>query len=373
MKGITTLIKPSSSLCNMRCSYCFYHDVTENRVVREYGLMGPDVLEAIVSKALDESESFCRFAFQGGEPTLSGLGFYEGLIGLVAKHNRKGLEVSYSIQTNGLAIDGDWARFLSENKFLVGLSLDGHKDIHDSNRLDALGGETFTRVMKAADALTAAKAEFNILCVVTSQTARHISKIYSFFKKAGFGYLQFIQHINPFEYGMEYVHGLSADRYRRFLITLFDEWYDDFMSGNYVSIRHIDNVVRQFMGYPPEQCGMNGRCSCQFVFEADGGCYPCDFYVVDRWRLGNILENGYAEMMGSEKAQEFVGRSRAGADSACPTCEWAGICGGGCMRYRDDGGESAVLSDYCGAYKDYFGHVRSKVGEVIRRLRGRSV
>ena len=167
MPPINLLIKPASGSCNMRCRYCFYMDETSKREEENYGMMSLETLETIIRKALAETEGALDIGFQGGEPTLRGLDFYRKLIEIEKKHNSRGIRISPAIQTNGYLIDDEWAEFFAENHFLVGLSMDGHKDIHDANRLDATGKGTHSRVVRAAQILTRHKAEFNILVVVT--------------------------------------------------------------------------------------------------------------------------------------------------------------------------------------------------------------
>lgn len=182
MPPISLLIKPASSNCNLSCNYCFYHDIAENRTIANYGMMDIGLLEKVVQKALEYADHVCTFAFQGGEPTLIGLEFYKKLIEFEKKYNKKKVQINNAIQTNGLRIDEDWARFLAENRFLVGISLDGPKDIHDANRVDAKEGGSFNRVMNTIGFFDKYKVEYNVLCVVNGYVARHANKIYNFFK-----------------------------------------------------------------------------------------------------------------------------------------------------------------------------------------------
>jgi uncharacterized protein len=217
MPPLSLLIKPVSSSCNLRCKYCFYHSIAENRTTNNYGIMDGRLLEVIVKKALEYADQTCTFAFQGGEPTLSGLDFYKRLIELERKYNIKKVRINNAIQTNGIAIDEKWAAFLSKHNFLVGISLDGPQNIHDCDRIDAKNGGSFNRVMKAVTLFNKYKIEYNILSVVTGSTARHIGKIYNFFKKNNFKYLQFIpclDLLNEVRGVNEY--SLSPERYDSF-------------------------------------------------------------------------------------------------------------------------------------------------------------
>ena len=192
MQHISLLIKPASGNCNLRCKYCFYHDIISKREKENYGIMPISLLEKIVKKALSEAEEMCTFSFQGGEPTLVGLEFYKKLIEFQTKHNKSNIKIENSIQTNGMLIDEDWAAFLAESDFLVGISLDGSQSIHDMHRQDADGNGSYSRVMKTIRLFDKYSVKYNILCVVTNHAARHADKIYNFYKKNNFCFSQFI-------------------------------------------------------------------------------------------------------------------------------------------------------------------------------------
>ena len=353
MNYLGLLIKPSSSNCNLICRYCFYHSLAEkNRKEFSYGFMKRDTIESIVSKAFQEAEKSVSFAFQGGEPTLSGLGYFESFIEIVENHNKKNIPVNYSIQTNGIKIDREWASFLAKHKFLVGLSLDGYKDLHDVNRIYANGKGSFNSVMKAADIMKLQNVDFNILTVVSSSVARHIEKIYKFYKNHGFKYLQFIPCLEPLDQDeIKNDYSLSPKRYGDFLLRLFALYYNDFIRNDYVSIRYFDNLVGMLMGYMPESCDMNGICSVQYVIEADGKVFPCDFYCTDEYLLGNIYDKSYSELLSSDIASNFIESSKNKTDK-CIKCEFYPLCRGGCRRTRGSMNEQFFCESYTYFYKN---------------------
>ena len=365
MPPVSLLIKPASSLCNLRCKYCFYHSIADSRMVKSYGIMSDETMELLVKKALDYADNTCTFAFQGGEPTLAGLEYFKKFVVLVKKYNTKKNNINYSIQTNGIAIDEAWAGFLAENNFLTGISLDGFKDIHDSLRLDSGGKGSFNKVMEAINLFNRFHVEYNILCVVNSYTARHVNKVYNFFKKNNFKYLQFIPCLDPLnENPGEHDFSLTPVRFTQFLKNLFDEWYKDVIKGNIISIRYFDNLVGMLMGYPPESCGMSGLCTAYFVVEANGGVYPCDFYVIDEWYLGNIRDVGFNDLKYSEKSKEFVEVSKY-IDPSCRECNWYSLCRGGCRRSREPFVDSKPgLNHYCQSYKAFFEYADSRLKEI---------
>ncbi|HHW21855.1 MAG TPA: anaerobic sulfatase maturase [Clostridiaceae bacterium] len=358
MPPISMLIKPASSACNMKCKYCFYNAIANNRTNAFTGMMSIEILEKLVKEALETAEGHCSFGFQGGEPTLRGLDFYKTFIELIRKYNKKNLSVHCAIQTNGVLIDDEWASFLAENKFLVGLSLDGPEEIHNLNRIKQNDHASFNDVMRAARIMTKHKVDFNILCVVTGRGARSIEKIYNFFKKQGFRYLQFIPCLEPIEQERgSTIYALSVKDFEEYLIRLFDLWYNDYIKANYISIRHIDNTIRMLRGEPPELCSMSGCCTIQYVVEGDGGVYPCDFYVFDEWRLGTIGVESIAEMRESEQARSFIEGSRV-LPEKCRSCRFLGLCRNGCRRDRmDDTG----LNYYCEAWKNYYDYILKKL------------
>lgn len=370
MPPICVMIKPASGACNMRCKYCFYKDVADNRAQSCYGMMQGETLENTIRKALDFADHQCTIVFQGGEPTLVGLDFYKQVVCLQKQYNRKGLVVQNAIQTNGLLLDDDWAAFLAENHFLVGLSVDGGKDTHDAFRVDTQGKGTHNRVMHAVTLLRKHKVEFNILTVVNARTARYINSAYAFFKKNGLQHLQFIPCLDPFgaEQGAE-DFSLTTEHYGDFLCTLFDLWYRDYQQGNYVYIRFFENLVGMLLGYPPEACGMLGFCTVQYVVEADGGVFPCDFYVLDEYKLGNLNTDSFAQLDAVRVQNEFIANSKDVYED-CAACPYFNLCRGGCKRNRiplPNGSYGANV--FCAAYRRFFAHAGARLQELARTVR----
>lgn len=356
MKNVTVLVKPVSGLCNMRCKYCFYNDVTDNREIKSYGIMSEETLELMVKRVFECAEISCSFCFQGGEPTLAKLSFFKKFINYVHEYNLRNIHVHKMIQTNGYLIDEEWAKFLHDNNFLVGLSLDGTKDIHDFYRIDERSSGTFNKVIRCSKIFNKYNVQYNVLCVVTDNTARHGKKIYSFFKKCGFKYLQFIKLIDPFDDKTKVNGKLTPKKYGKFMIDIFDEYYNDYLNGIYVSVREFDNFIRLILNKPAELCGMNGVCTGYFVIESDGSIYPCDFYVTDTWRLGSLRKNSFEELLNSEVMKKFI-ISSAYISDGCKECKWFGICRGGCRRYREPFIQGKpTMNKFCESYKIFFEH-----------------
>lgn len=369
MPPLSLMIKPVSGLCNMHCRYCFYIDETKHRETPLYGTMESDTLDLLVRRVLAEAESSCTFGFQGGEPTLAGLDFFRRLIELEKRYNKKGLRISHALQTNGLTIDDAWARFLRENNFLVGLSLDGPKDIHDANRLDTSDKGTFTRVMRTVALFQKYGVEFNILAVVTNRSARHGRQIYDFFLKHGLTYQQYIACLDPLgEERGSHPHSLKPEAYGNFLITLFDLWYRDRSNGKFVYIRDFENLGNMVMGGEPERCGMSGRCVNQHIVEANGDVFPCDFYMLDDYRLGNLKTDDLAALDAGCAKCGFIKESAA-LPEECKACRWLPICRGGCRRDRQTAQLHQVGSNYfCAAFRKFYEHAFPKLLALRARL-----
>ena len=359
---LNLLIKPASSLCNMRCRYCFYHDESAHRDVAFRGIMQKETADALIEKVFACEKQSVLFAFQGGEPTLAGLDFFKAFADKVRQTNKNRVPVQYTLQTNGLTMDDRWAKFLRDNKFLMGLSFDGHIKVHDRLRPDASGKGTYRRVVQASRIMDKYGVDYNILTVVTPDVARNIDQVYAEMKKRGYRYMQFIPCLNPLDCDEILEYTLSNDDYLYFLKTLFGLWYKDFMSGNYYSIRYFDNLYFLYEGQGAEQCGMQGHCNIQFVVEGDGDVYPCDFYCLDEYLLGNIREMSFSELFSSAAAKKFL-ESSAGFDPACKTCRCFRLCRSGCRRYKWEG-----KYIYCDAFRAFYDDLEAKLPNVRRKL-----
>lgn len=347
MPPISIMIKPASGKCNMRCKYCFYYSIASSREISDFGNMSDDIAERIIERALGFAKGErVFFSFQGGEPLLAGKSFFVKFFECVRQKNVFKSAVHYALQTNGTLIDDEWVKLFKDNSVLVGLSLDGDKEANRF-RMDANYAPVFNKVIGAAKMLKDAGVDVNILAVVTGRSADNITSIYRYFTSNGYRYLQFIPCLRPFGDNSESDLYMTCEQYAKYLITLFNLYVKDYMSGQYNSIRHFDNMVRLFLGHKTELCGIEGHCSHQFVIEANGNVYPCDFYCTDEWLLGNINECDFLELVQSDKAKNFVLESLS-VEPKCKQCPYFRMCcGGGCKRQKAD-------RDYCEAYKAFF-------------------
>ena len=367
MKNINFLIKPASSLCNMRCRYCFYSDEAALRNKQKTSKMTLQTAELLIQKAFSAAEpsSQVSFSFQGGEPTLAGLDFFRFFVRKVQELCPPNVEVHYAFQSNGLLIDEEWARFFTEHHFLVGISLDASKEFHDSARIDSCGKGTWNRVTASLRTLQKYEAEVNLLCVVNRQIARHPQKVYSSLRKFGIPYLQFIACLDPLEgkRGKE-LWSLTPKDYGAFLCGLFDAYYQDWASGNYTSVRLFDDYVQMAMGFPPGSCAACGNCGAYFVVEGDGTVYPCDFFCLDEWNMGNLCQQNLSDLASGQTARRFLQYGKE-KPAACSSCRWYPLCRGGCKR--DWTRESGRLENYfCPAFQRFFSYAESRILEIAR-------
>lgn len=354
------LIKPASGSCNLRCRYCFYADEQKHRETASHGIMRDHVLEALVRKTYQNSQNQASFMFQGGEPTLAGLDFYRKLIVYEQKYNIRGIPTMHAIQTNGFLIDSEWASFFKENHFLVGLSIDGSELLHDKYRVDADGKGTHKKLMETVALLKSNEVDFNILTVVTKDIARNAKEVYRFYRENDLLYQQYIPCLNPFG-NEEQEYSLNTSDYALFLKEMFDCWYEDIKNGRFIYNRYFENLVGIIKGYRPESCGMIGHCMLQYVVESDGSVYPCDFYALDQYCLGNLVEDSFDRLDERAKETRFVEDSLV-VDRECRECKWLNLCRGGCRRDRETDEIGTVgLNRYCEAYKEFFEYASERL------------
>lgn len=367
MQNLNFLIKPASGLCNMRCRYCFYEDEAANRKQPSAGIMTKETANILIQSALHPANR-CRavsFVFQGGEPTLAGLEYFRYFVERVEHQNKGNREIFWSIQTNGININERWAEFFAKHSFLVGISLDGDRKNHEAFRPDITGHSTWERILASIALLQRWNVNTNLLCVVTKECAQHPLQIYEALKRTGIRYLQFIPCLDPIKEARGSMDwSLSPSDYADFLCKLFDLWYQDWQSGQYVSIRLFDDYVHLAMSLPASTCTADGSCGGYYVVEADGSLYPCDFFCLDQWKLGTLKNNPLQELLTSEKAQEFLEESRH-RPAECSACPWKRLCNGGCKRdwvYDDSGSHNY----YCSAFQKFFEYSVPRIVRIVQ-------
>lgn len=333
-------------------------------------MMGREMVELLLAEAYRTVEpgGCVSFAFQGGEPTLAGLDFFRYFVGRARALVPEGVELVFSIQTNGILLDENWARFFYDEGFLVGISIDGTEDIHNAHRVDAQGKGTWTTVRERVALLQRYQVETNALCVVTRSCAREPQKVYEELKALGFRFIQFIACLDPLEMergGMPY--SLLPEDYGTFLCQMFDLWYEDWEKGKYHSIRLFEDYVHILLGDGSSTCATCGQCGSYFVVEGDGSVYPCDFYALDEWRLGRLDELPLEEMAEGAAAKQFFAWGRE-KPAECGRCRWRSLCNGGCKNdwmQKSDG----YHNYYCTAFQKLFEHGASRILRIAQAER----
>lgn len=369
MPPINVLMKPASSLCNMSCRYCFYCDEASKREQNSYGFMTEETLKNIIRRTLPRAERTISYAYQGGEPTLRGLEFFERAVHYQKQYNQNRVRVFNALQTNGYAIDEAWCAFLRENDFLVGLSIDGTRDIHDTFRHDRAGSGTYDRILHTAALFDRYGVQYNILTVVTSELAKNAKKVYREYQQLGWRYQQYIACLDPLEEG----HGsspfsLTPEVYGHFLTELFHLWYADIKQGKQPYIRQFENYVGLAAGIQAEACDQRGTCGIQYVVEADGGVYPCDFYMLDSYWLGNFNQDRLDVINAARDKLGFINRSQR-LDETCCACQYYALCRGGCQRHRDLRPDTEQYTNYfCLGYRMFFEECYDTIMNLGKRL-----
>lgn len=363
MKQVSIMLKPASAVCNLRCKYCFYADVAQNRATPSFGMMTPETLGAILANVAAELQpgDKVHFVFQGGEPTLAGLDFYRTFAALAGQW--QDVQVTYALQTNGILLDEEWCRFLKEHNFLVGVSLDLLRDCHDEVRVDGQGHGTWKQVIRATELLGQYGVEYNVLCTLTNTMARHPRQVWQQLQKLDVRFVQFTPCLGRLE-GEKSPFALTPKRFADFYTALFDLWREEMNQGKWRSVKFFDDVINLLVLGRPTGCGMDGVCRPQLVVEADGSAYPCDFYCTDQYRLGNLREQTVSQLLAAPGVQEFVNRPQP-RPAFCEACPYDTFCAGSCPRMR---GEICYngQSTYCG-YRDFLDRCGEGLAELARK------
>ncbi len=377
------LAKPTGPICNLDCEYCFFLS-KEMLYPGDRFRMADELLEIYIVQLLESHKTpEVAVAWQGGEPTMMGLDFFKRSVELVDKHRKPWQQVSYSIQTNGTLIDERWAAFFKENNFLVGLSVDGPRELHDRFRVDTRGEGSFDRVMTGYGHLQAAGVDVNVLCTVHAGNQNHALDVYRFFRdEMGVQFIQFIPIVerttetllplanigwstSKKEARPLYVQAGNAvtDRsvgavaYGEFLNTVFDEWFKTDIGEVYVQM--FDVALAAWHGEPAGLCIFSETCGLALAMEHNGDLYSCDHYVEPDFLLGNITETPMDQLIASDKQRAFGEAKRDTLPQYCLDCDVRFACHGGCPRNRfrstPDGEEG--LNYLCPSYKSFFGHV----------------
>lgn len=365
------LIKPAGPDCNMACTYCFYYEkaslFSETKVHR----MSDDILDNLIKQLMSQSGSQISFGWQGGEPTLMGLPFFEKVVDKQLRYGR-GQTVGNGLQTNGILLDSNWAKFLSRYKFLVGLSLDGPEHIHNRYRLMQNKKGSWEKVADKAKLLFDHGVEVNALIVVNDYSAQFPDEIYEFHKAHGLNYMQFIPCVetDPKKPTRAAPFSVPPRKYGSFLCRLFDLWLGDFVDDVPTTfIRFFDSVLYSYAGMQPPECTLLKRCGVYVVVEHNGDVYSCDFFVEPKWKLGNIGDDYLINLLNSPKQVSF-GQIKSRIPKPCKKCKWLKYCRGGCIKDRIRDPNDKGVNHFCSSFKMFFEHADPHLKRLARNIPG---
>jgi uncharacterized protein len=368
------MTKPIGPLCNLDCSYCFYLEKENLYPGTAQWQMPRDVLERYVRDYIAaQPGDEVQFAWQGGEPTLLPIEFFRDAVELQRRY-ANGKVIHNALQTNGTLIDDAWGEFLARNNFLVGVSIDGPRELHDTYRVDKGNAATFDRVMRGIAKLKQHKVDFNTLTVVHRRNSVHPLDVYRFLKEIGSGFMQFIPVVErkaatPSSDGLVLIQpssrqaaevtdwSVEPEAYGRFLSGIFDEWVTHDVGRIFVQI--FDVALESWMGMQPSLCVFRETCGSALAMEHTGDLFSCDHFVYPENRLGNIMENGIAELVRSPQQKSFGEAKKDTLPRMCRQCEVRFACNGECPKHRfltTPDGEPG-LNYLCAGYKHFFRHI----------------
>jgi uncharacterized protein len=365
VKPFSLLIKPTSADCNLRCTYCFYLKKSELYSGSKIHRMSDEVLEKMISSYLATEQPVYTFGWQGGEPTLMGLEFFKKAIALQEKYG-KGKIISNSLQTNGTLIDDEFARFLAKYKFLVGISVDGPAEIHDHYRNRADRSGTHEAVIRGMQCLERNYVEYNVLTLVNSANVSSGRQVYQYLCDMGIRYHQYIPCVEFDRDGSLLPFAITGEQWGQFLCDIFDEWIQ---KDTYrVSVRLFDALINFMVNGSYSVCHLAGDCCQYFVVEHNGDIYPCDFFVEEEKRIGNLFDTNWEDMQSSSKYHRF-GRQKTEWNARCGKCEYLTYCSGDCLKHRVYSGNSPDnLSWLCEGWKSLYRHALPKLKELAESV-----
>jgi uncharacterized protein len=370
------LAKPSGPICNLDCEYCFFLS-KEALYPGDRFRMTDEVLEAYVGQLLATHPGpDVTIAWQGGEPTLMGVDFFRRALDAAQRLKQPGQVLNHTIQTNGTLLTDEWCELFVANNFLVGISIDGPPDLHDTYRVDKRGNATSAKVRRGLELLQAHGVDFNVLCTVNAANQEHGREVYRYFRdELGARFIQFIpiverENETGFQEGDCVTdRSVGAEGFGRFLIAVFDEWVVNDVGT--VFIQTFDAALASWLHVPPTLCVFAETCGKALALEHNGDLYSCDHFVEPKHLLGNIMETHLAELVRSPKQVEFGNAKRDTLPRYCVECDVRFACNGECPKNRfilTPDGEPG-LNYLCAGYKAFFTHIDGVMQLMADRLR----
>ncbi len=375
-RGFQVFVKPVGSICNLDCQYCYYLEKEHLYPKGESFRMPDDILEEYIVQHIDASaDPVIQFSWHGGEPTVLGLDYFRKIVSLQRKHQPSNRRIANGMQTNGTLLDEEWCRFLADEGFAVGLSLDGPQDIHDQYRVTKDGKPTYEQTMRGYELLRKHRVACDILCVVNAYNVQYPSKVYRFFKKIEAPYVSFLPLVDsqPDTEGGVSPLTVPAEEWGVFLCTIFDEWLSRDIGR--VKVQIFEEAARTAFGQEHSLCIFRPICGDIPVIEHNGDFFSCDHFVDAAHCLGNIRRTPLVELLESPAQRAFGQAKLDTLPRYCRACDVRAMCHGGCPKNRflrtPDG--EAGLNYLCSGYKRFFTHCRAWVEEVAAQWRRQSL
>ena len=377
--AFNVMLKPAGSLCNLGCAYCYYLDKADIYGGHE-PRMSEEMLETVIREYIAANDvPEVTFNWHGGEPLVLGLDFYRKAMELERKY-ADGKTVFNTLQTNGTLLTPEWADFLRENRFLVGISIDGPRDVHDKYRKDKGGAPTFDRVLKGLTLLREHGVEFNTMSTVNNVSEGRGLEVYRFLQSIGSRYMQFrpvVEHVKDRRIVPPSTEGarlapwsVSSMGFGRFMVDIFDYWVRNDVGRYYVGL--FDATLANWCGVMPGTCAYDRTCGGNSVIEHNGDLYPCDHFVYPQYRLGNVAETPIRTMMESSRQVRFGIDKRNSLPVKCFQCKYLQLCNGECPKHRfgrTESGETG-LNALCAGYYHFYDHTApymQKMKELLQQ------
>ncbi|MDG6273501.1 anaerobic sulfatase maturase [Glaesserella parasuis] len=366
------MAKPSSFQCNIKCEYCFYLEKAHT-IEQDVRFMNEDTLRNYVRNYIQSSAGQrVEFAWQGGEPTLLGLDFFKQAVKFQQEF-ANGKTITNAFQTNGIALNRQWAEFFKTHQFLIGISIDGLSEVHNKYRISVNGQPTFERVKRAVDLLKDYGVEFNTLTVINEQNWHKGRETYLALKELGSTFMQFIPIVEtgcgttPFakKDAKPTAFSVPPQGYGHFLLEVFKEWVQQDVGKIYVL--EFDNLLGQWLGYPSSSCVHQESCGTSLIVEANGDVYSCDHFVYPTYKVGNLNEQPLGEIVHSQPQYQFGQQKRTALTQACLACDVRTFCHGGCPKHRIISlpNEANKHNYLCQSYQLFF----RKTAPFMRKMR----
>lgn len=361
--------KTVSEDCNLACDYCYYSRVG--------GTIGPKVnriesslLEKFIREYMDFCQGQASFAWQGGEPLLAGLDFFKEVVSLQAKFSKPNTVISNSLQTNATLVNQEWAAFFKQYNFFIGVSLDGPKDVHDARRVTRAGVGSFDRVMRGIDILREAHVDFNILTVIHEGNVHRAPELMTFYEKESFRFVQFIPAMDfrAQETSKQARYLINDHEYGDFLCSVFDVWYNEGEPNT--SVRFFDNMLAVYLHQEAELCIHRKACPTTLILEQNGDAFPCDFYISEEYKVGNVGVDSLTDILGHLVYKKFLSMKPT-LPEKCVSCEFVRLCHGGCPRNRtwNDTGQDVDVDYFCESYLQVYRYAHGRMSSLAERVR----